>query len=94
MLFKGGRDHIDVYGKILLEYYCLEMDFEREIELGSASKGIWPITGEAGGGERKQDSLTVIRKNQRKVRHYMSNSKKKTAKVKIKTMWLFPINMP
>lgn len=60
MLPKGGKEHVFVDDKVLLEYYRLEKDFEGEIELQPTEEGFRPITGEAGRREKKKDPLTII----------------------------------
>ena len=61
MLPKGeGSEKINIDGKVLLEYYRLEKDFEGPIELEGTDGGYVPISGEAGHREPKKDPLTVI----------------------------------
>lgn len=50
----------DKEGKVLLEYYKLEKDFEGPIELESTEGGYTPISGDSGHREPKKDPLTVI----------------------------------
>lgn len=60
MLPKGQGEQESVDGKVLLEYYRLEKDFEGGIMLESTEEGFRPITGEAGRREKKRDPLAVI----------------------------------
>lgn len=57
---REGREYVDVDGKVLLEYYRLEKDFEGSIELEGSPEGFSPISGETGRKERKKDPLHVI----------------------------------
>lgn len=57
---KAGTERINLDDKILLEYYRLEKDYEGSIVLEGSEGGFKPITGDAGRGEKKKDSLTVL----------------------------------
>jgi len=61
VLPKGKRGFVDLDGKILLEYYRLEKDFEGTITLENHEGGlIPPIKGQTGGKKEKKDTLTQI----------------------------------
>jgi type I restriction enzyme R subunit len=60
LLPKDGREVVDVNGKISLEYYKLEKDFDGSIDLEASKDGFKPISGEAGRREKKRDPLAVI----------------------------------
>ena len=57
---KTGIERVNLDDKILLEYYRLEKDYEGSIVLEGSEGGFKPITGDAGRGEKKKDSLTVL----------------------------------
>ncbi len=57
---KDVNEKIDLDGKILLEYYKLEKDFEGSIALTPSVDGVSPIKGETGKKEKKKDPLTTL----------------------------------
>jgi len=60
VLPKNNAPRVDLDGKILMEYYRLEKDFEGAIPLVGSEDGFGGITGEAGAKKPKKDPLTLI----------------------------------
>ncbi|MDE5558075.1 MAG: DEAD/DEAH box helicase family protein [Ruminococcus sp.] len=60
MLPRGDSEKVYIDGKVLLEYYKLEKDFDGSIKLEPTSEGLTPITGEAGRCDKQKDPLTII----------------------------------
>lgn len=54
----AARAEID--GKVLLEYYKLEKDFEGQITLTPSPEGFTPVTGETGRKEKKRSPFSEL----------------------------------
>jgi type I restriction enzyme R subunit len=54
------KERVIIDDKIMLEYYCLEREFEGSISLDGNDEGFKPITGNAGRREKEKDPLSVI----------------------------------
>lgn len=60
VLPKINRPRVDLDGKVLMEYYRLQKDFEGSINLVGSEGGMGGITGEAGSKKPKKEYLTLI----------------------------------
>jgi len=60
VLPRGDSDRVDLEDKLLSEYYRLRKEFEGSIELSGTNEGFPPISGEAGGRDRKKDTLQQL----------------------------------
>lgn len=60
VLPKNNAPRVDLDGKILMEYYRLQKDFEGSITLVGSEGGFGGIKGEAGAKKPKKDYLTII----------------------------------